>query len=77
MVNPKVFNRGRDTSPTPRIVSRPKEYSLYVGPGPADYAPERIKSSAPAYTIGVKHKQLEIPVHPVGPNQVFFFIIMN
>ncbi len=70
MVNPKVYNRGREASPTPHIVSRPKDYSLYVGPGPAHYSPERIKSSAPAFTIGVKHKHLELPVHPVGPNQV-------
>lgn len=34
-----------------------------------DYSPEKYKNSSPAYTIGTKHKHLEIPAHPVGPNQ--------
>lgn len=34
-----------------------------------DYCPEKYKHASPAYTIGTKHKHLEVPPHPVGPNQ--------
>lgn len=64
---------GREKGPAYAIASRPKEYSLWSSPGPSQYAPERhvdpAATRAPAYTIGSKHKHLEIPAHPVGPNQ--------
>ena len=42
---------------------------LWHPPGPGRYQPENYKDKAPAFTIGSKHKHLEIPAHPVGPNQ--------
>ena len=38
-------------------------------PGPNSYNDEILHNRGPAYTIGSKHKHLEIPTHPVGPNQ--------
>lgn len=46
-----------------------KLLGLWHPPGPGKYRPEDFKNNAPAYTIGTKHKHLEIPSHPVGPNQ--------
>ena len=46
---------------------------IYVSPGPAAYAPEKhqdpMKSNRPAYSLGIKHRHLEVSSHPVGPNQ--------
>jgi hypothetical protein len=28
-----------------------------------------MKSNRPAYTLGIKHRHLEVSTHPVGPNQ--------
>lgn len=68
--NPKVLTTGKESTPKPHIVSRPKEYGLWTGPGPNQYYPmNSAKPSSPAFTIGSKHKHLEVPCHPVGPNQ--------
>lgn len=64
-----VTKTGRIKAPAYHVTSRPKEYSLWANPGPGTYKPETYKDKAPMYTIGSKHKHLEIPAHPVGPNQ--------
>ena len=62
---------GRYKSPAYAITSRPKEYSLWTGPGPNAYdvLASYKQFNGPAFTMGSKHKHLEIPAHPVGPNQ--------
>ncbi len=41
--------------------------------GPGHYAPEKYgnisKPGVPAFSFSSRHKHLEIPTHPVGPNQ--------
>ena len=63
---------GKHKSPAHAIASRPKEYSLWTGPGPNAYdvlLSMTKHNHGPAFTIGSKHKHLEVPTHPVGPNQ--------
>lgn len=63
---------GKYKSPEYPLSSRPKEYSLWTGPGPNAYdvlLHSRKQFKGPEFTIGTKHKHLEVPVHPVGPNQ--------
>lgn len=64
-----LTNRGKVKISTSFITSRPRTSISNPGPGPMDYFPEKMKNSSPAFRIGIKHKHLELPSHPVGPNQ--------
>lgn len=66
-----LTNRGKVKISTGFITSRPTASFSNSSPGPMDYCPEKIKNPSPAFTIGTKHKHLEIPTHPVGPNQYY------
>ncbi len=71
MPSASVTSIGRTDPPTAYITSRPRDSSVWFGPGPGRYNPEKsmARSAAPSYSIGQKHKHLEKLVHTVGPNQ--------
>ncbi|CAF0812398.1 unnamed protein product, partial [Brachionus calyciflorus] len=64
----EITIKGRVKIPSCYITSRPQNNNSSDTPGPQKYAPEKYYYSGPKITIGSKHKHLDIPVHPVGPN---------